>query len=426
MRLRLITYGLLALWLTDYFLIQPQRLTADKLPTPQAELKPLVERLKQHTHYLASEELKGRAPGTPENAQAAEYILNAFQDMALASPAPDGTMLQEISDGLGHNVFAALPGFDPARDWLLLGAHFDHLGEWEGKTYLGADDNASAVAILLETAHKLSKTGAFQRYNVLFVAFNAEESPYFLTAKMGSFQFYNRIETTGIDPKRIRLAIIMDLMGGVFWKPLQDTLFVLGAEKTPALKPLVDAVRVPTLDVRRLGMSMIENVSGTGGLAFSDYQVFRIHAIPYLFLSSGRTPHYHRDHDTVETLHHNRMAKTVLWLEDLLQKLDGFEGPWTYKWRGEDYETDYESISPLIEWAADWNTKIPQTGWFSLYRVKQDQKRMQAIAEKLEAGAALDDNDAAALQLASIRIQCLLGKMGPCFLLPEGTDDTGD
>ncbi len=421
-RLRLFTYGLLALWLVDYFLIQPERLKADKLPPPADSLKPLVTKLQQHTQFLASEKLKGRAPGTLENAEAAEYILNAFRDMKLASPAPDGTMLQELSDGLGHNVFAALPGFNPERDWLLLGAHFDHLGEWEGKTYLGADDNASAVAILLETARRLKAAPAFKRYNILFVAFNSEESPYFLTAKMGSFQFYNRIEKTGIDPERIRLAVIMDLMGGVFWRPLKDTLFVLGAEKTPALRPLIDSVHVPDLDTRRLGMSMIENVPRAGSLAFSDYQVFRIHAIPYLFLSSGRTPHYHRTSDTMEKLNHNRMAKTVHWLEHLFNALDGFEGPWTYRWRGEDYETDYKSIAPLIETASRWTTKVPQTGWISLARLKQDHKRLQKIGAKLKAGTAPDAADGAAMQLASIRLQCLLGKMGPCFLLP-GTKD---
>jgi Zn-dependent M28 family amino/carboxypeptidase len=109
---------------------------------------------------------------------------------------------QEIKTG---NILGFLPGQDtrlgssistPARDdrsavpplpglseVIVLGAHYDHLGvNPQGETFLGADDNASGIAALLEIAKALSapcKRGGIvtcpYKRGVLFIAFGAEE-----------------------------------------------------------------------------------------------------------------------------------------------------------------------------------------------------------------------------------------------------------
>ncbi len=423
--LRIVTYSLLALGLIEYFLLQPAHITVDDLPPPEPALRPLVERLRGHVEFLASPELKGRAPGTPGNKQAEAYLLDQFERLGLVSPAPDGTRTQAVSPELGNNVFSALPPVKKDRDWLLVGAHFDHLGKELGQYHLGADDNASSVAILLETARRLVEQNGLHRYNLLFVGFNSEEAPYFLTRWMGSIRFYQEIEKTGIDPDTLRLAVIMDLMGGLFWEPLKDRIFVLGAEKSPALEAAIPAVSVPGLTVRRLDLSMIEKIPRTGGMIFSDYQVFRMHGIPHLFLSSGRTPDYHRPSDTAEKLNYPRMARSVHWLARFLKVADGLESGWSYHRRRQNLEQSFRTLDPILQKASQWSTRIPQTSFISLYKLKKDRQRFEAIREKIEAGRALTPSDARAMQLASIRVQCLLGKMGPCLLLP-GTPTAED
>lgn len=418
MRARIVTYTLLLLWLCDYFIVQPAKITVEELPPPEPGLTSLTQRLQDHVHFLASEKLQGRAPGTPGNSAAAKYLLDQFEKIGLVSPTPTGQRTQSLPKNLGKNIFSALPRPQPGRGWILIGAHFDHLGRMDGKDYPGADDNASGAAILLETARRLVQSGPLREYNLLFVGFNTEESPYFLTYLMGSHQFYQKLAVTGIDPKTLRLAIIMDIMGGIFWEPMADTLFVMGAEKSPGLGPLVRSTTVSRLNIRTLGMAMIENVPSTGGMIFSDYQVFRAHNIPFLFLSSGRTPDYHRPTDTPEKLNYPRMARTVHWLSRLIQQLDRHPGRWVYQRRRETLEEDYRAIAPYIRLASQWINRIPQTGWITLYRLKQDQERMESIQAKIQLGQKLGPNDARALQHASIRIQCLLGQMGPCFLLP--------
>jgi len=421
-RFRIITYSLLLIWTLEYFLVQPALVTISQLSLPQLDLVHLSQRLEKHVSFLASSKLSGRAPGTSGNAAAEKFLLQQFSDIGLVSPSPTGQRTQLVTHIIGNNIFSALPSPDFRRPWIVLGAHFDHLGEQDGKLYPGADDNASSIAIMLETARLLIDGDRLKRFNVLFIAFNSEESPYFLTKWMGSHHFYNHIGEIGIEPHEIKLAIILDLMGGIFWEPLQDTIFIMGSEKSPELEFLLPLVNISGIKVRPLGMSMVENIPSQGHFIFSDYQVFRTNDIPYLFVSSGRTPHYHRPTDTAEKLHYPRMARTVLWFEQLIQKIDRLEKEWTYEKKRRNLQQDFQTLEPMVTKAANWKTRIPQTGLISLYKLKQDAKRMQLIKENTSSRKPLNLKDAKVLELASIRIQCLLGKMGPCFLLPTDPD----
>ncbi len=416
--LRLLVYSFLVLVLTDYFFIHPSKITHDQLPSPSSELRPLVNRLQGHVQYLASSELKGRKAGTPGNKLAEQYLVDQFTQLGLATPAPGGRRTQNVAPAIGNNVFSALTPIHPSRQWLVLGAHFDHLGEEGGDVFLGADDNAGSVAILLETARRLQQPPALEKFNVLLVGFNSEEPPHFLTHLMGSNQFMMRIREIGLERDKIQMAVIMDLMGGVHWKPLQDSVFALGAEKSPELETLLPKLNVAGLEIRRLGMHMVESTPSAGRTAFSDYDVFRNREIPFLFLSSGRTPHYHRSTDTLEKLHYARMARSVLWLEKLIRAVAKMPGPLTFHRSRENFVQDFNVVYPMIQEASRWAGKVPETGWVTLYKLKQDRARLERIKIKIQTDQPLNQEDGRALSLASIRLQCLLGNMGPCFLLP--------
>ncbi len=416
--LRWLIYSVLVIWTADYYLMHPASITHEDLPPAPPELKELTDRLSRHVHTLASPELKGRQSGTAGNRAAEKYLLNAFAELKLSTPASQQRRTQEVDPAIGNNVFSALAPIHPSRPWIVLGAHFDHLGDHDGELFLGADDNASSVAVLLETARRLQQGPALQRFNVLLVGFNSEEPPHFLTHLMGSNQFMMRIKEVGIARTDIQLAVIMDLMGGVSWQPLQDTLFAVGSEKTAVLETLIPKIRVPGLDVRRLGIHMVESVPGNGQTPFSDYDAFRNRGIPFLFLSSGRTPHYHRSTDTSEKLHYARMARSVLWLTEWVRAVDALPVPMTFQKDRENLRQDFDSIYPLVREAARWPGKIAKTSWVSLYKLNRDQTRLEDIQVKLQSQTPLDADDRRALSLASIRLQCLLGDMGLCFLLP--------
>ncbi len=79
----------------------------------------------------------------------------------------------------GQNVLGVLPGSDPdGRDqWVVVGAHYDHLGaDPDGTLWGGANDNASGVAVLLEIARQWKEQGYVPRRSVLFAAWDGEEN----------------------------------------------------------------------------------------------------------------------------------------------------------------------------------------------------------------------------------------------------------
>ncbi len=81
-------------------------------------------------------------------------------------------------DRLSFNVLGKIPGTDPKRkdEALILGGHLDHLGtSLDGLVLPGADDNASAVAVILETARVLKASGFKPRRTLIFAAWAGEE-----------------------------------------------------------------------------------------------------------------------------------------------------------------------------------------------------------------------------------------------------------
>jgi len=371
----------------------------------------LANRLRIHVEYLAGPELKGRKPGTPGNRAAADYIAARFRELGLEALSSMGGYGQRISPALGDNLIGVRHGANPdsASPWLLIGAHYDHLGG----QYLGADDNASAVAILLETARTLPR---LPHHHLLFVAFNAEEPPYIRTPSMGSQYFVDHLPPEIGSPSHLQTAIIMDLMGGVHWEPLRDVVFAAGAEKSLGLYQRVNATP-PTpppspLTVLTLGLHLVEEIPLIGQVSFSDYDSFRNASVPFLFLSSGRTPRYHQTSDLPDTLHYERMAATVRWLANLGERMDQDSAPYEFQANRIEFADEVATLRALVAQAAKRDTGIPGTSSLSLWRLEQDDKWLKGLDL-----AAPTPEAVKRLERISIRLQCLLADFPACFLV---------
>jgi hypothetical protein len=79
-------------------------------------------------------------------------------------------------EGIGSNVVGIIPGSDPKQkdEYLIIGAHLDHLG-MSHLMMPGANDNASADAVLLQTANSLANLATKFKRSIIFVLFGAEE-----------------------------------------------------------------------------------------------------------------------------------------------------------------------------------------------------------------------------------------------------------
>jgi len=249
---------------------------------------------------LCSDACAGREAGSPGGRIARDLVVSAFADAGYE------TELQPIPPIDGANVIARLPG---AIDrWVLAAAHYDHVGAGYGGIYRGADDNAAAVAILIEVARGFR--GKTPRRGVIFAAFDAEEPPNFLGDTMGSQYF---VDHPLVPLESIDLMVCMDLVGhalGPAGTPaaVRDTVFALGAERSGGTAAHVDALAgaVPGVVIRRVDAEAIPPLS--------DYFAFWQRRIPFLFLSNGRTAVYHTTNDTPDKLDFGKMTATAEWL----------------------------------------------------------------------------------------------------------------
>jgi hypothetical protein len=280
----------------------------------EAELSAEIhaDEVKAHVYRLASPEFLGRrGPGA---ARASRHIEEAFRRLKL-EPAFGDSYFQAIPSlvhhgeaeppaFLGRNVAAVLPGRDPKlRDeWIILSAHLDHLGKHGDLLYPGADDNASGVAMLLEAAEWFALRGERPRRSILFVAFDLEES-----ALLGSTHFAAHPPR---DFHKLKAFLTADMLGRSMANVMHEYLFVLGAETAPELAQAVKDVHPePGLKLGTLGADII----GTRG----DYGPFRDRRIPFLFLSTGQHPDYHRPSDTPERLDYEKLARASRWIAEL-------------------------------------------------------------------------------------------------------------
>jgi len=264
--------------------------------------------MRELVEALCSERCAGRAPGTAGGREGRRIVAEALSAVGLevtqlAVPGCDGA-----------NVLAAIPAAGASlastERWVLLGAHHDHLGRHGGETYWGADDNAAAVAILVQVAGALAREPPARR-GVLIAAFDGEEPPHFLSDGMGS-EWYAAHPPVALD--RIDIMLCMDLVGHALGEPafpaeVRGSVFALGAERSPGTAAHLDALVAsePGLWVRRLDAEIIPPLS--------DYHPFWTRRVPFVFLTCGRARHYHTPDDTPDRLDYPKMEALARWLQ---------------------------------------------------------------------------------------------------------------
>jgi hypothetical protein len=246
----------------------------------------------------------GRNVGTAGHDLARDYIATRLTEIGVTPYSGDSFLHPYESQGSDFvNIIGTIPGSNPAKEPLLLGAHFDTCGDIPG-----ADDNAAAVAILLAVAESLQKT--VRDRSVVLAFFDAEEPPYFLSSSMGSIRFYED-QRTG----PVHAAIILDLVGhDVPVDGLEDLLFITGAESDPRLEMAVRSSEPES------GLRTVPTLNSYVG-DLSDHHIFRENERPYLLLTCGHWEHYHMPTDTPEKLSMSKMEAVANYVVTLTKFL---------------------------------------------------------------------------------------------------------
>lgn len=263
---------------------------------PQEGLSPAIqaEELSDHVRFLAQPALRGRRPLTWESRLARNYLTQRFREYGLI---PWGTAKAYAqSFAVGTNVIGVLPGSDPnlAQEFVIVSAHYDHLGKTERGLCLGACDNAAGVAALLEIAEHLALSKNRPKRSVCFAAFDQEE-----TALLGAFAFTRRPD---FDEMKLAGVLNIDSLGRNGYEVLENHLFVCGTEGYSSLRK----ERLQTGS----GLQILPVGTGIVG-ARGDHVAFEDMNVPTLFFSSGLFADYHKDSDTPDKLEYGKVKQSA-------------------------------------------------------------------------------------------------------------------
>lgn len=225
----------------------------------------------------------------PESEECPGSVLRVRVDLQ-----PDVRHMKNVVGLLRPDGAAVTGGAGPeagrARETIVIGAHYDHVGRGhfgslataDGVIHNGADDNASGTTALLEIAGHLASRRSDLRRRVLFLAFSGEE-----LGLLGSKHYVR----SPLVPLADTVAMLnLDMVGRLD----KNRLFVGGTGTSPVWPEMIERLNKET--------GRFELTAWPGGKAPSDHASFYEADKPVLFFFTGLHSDYHRPSDDWETL----------------------------------------------------------------------------------------------------------------------------
>lgn len=268
--------------------------------------------LMRHVSLLAADSMRGRLAGSPENAKARAYIAAQF---AAAGLQPVGTSFEHPTEvrrdtlvRRATNVVGLVRGRANASRYIVVTAHFDHLGVRNGEIYNGADDNASGTGALIELARWFAAHPPANA--ILFVALDAEEG-----GLVGARGF---VANPPVPLPAIAVNVNMDMVG----RNTKNELFAAGTSHYPFLKPLLDSVAARAPITLRLGHDDPNGPAQDNWTSQSDHAAFHNAKIPFAYFGVEDHPDYHKPTDDAERLMPAFYAGAVTTILDAIRTFD--------------------------------------------------------------------------------------------------------
>jgi Zn-dependent M28 family amino/carboxypeptidase len=287
------------------------------------ELDVSVSNLKETVKFLVSIQPYRNFTNPASLNKAAGYIEEKFKEFGLS------TEIQHFQvEGETYKNVIGSYGKDK-EERIIVGAHYDVCGDQPG-----ADDNASAVAGLLEIAQLAGNYASASKYRFDFVAYSLEEPPYFRSKKMGSYFHAKSIYDQGVT---IRGMICLEMIG-YFTDEKNSQRFPLPFMKMAYPSEGNFIAVVGNFSSRSLITEVVTHFKHAAikaeslkapallpGVDFSDhrnYWYFGYKAVMITDTAFYRNPNYHRRGDTIDTLDFEKMGEVVKGITWTLVNMD--------------------------------------------------------------------------------------------------------
>ncbi len=267
---------------------------------------------------LADDSMGGRLIGATGDLKARDYLAARFD--ALGLEMVDGGRLQRVPVASARlpgvtaawNVLGIVPGSAEPDRYIVVTAHFDHVGigrPVDGDSiYNGADDNASGAAALAVLADWFRRHPP--RHSLLFAAVDGEER--------GMFGSRALVETPVVPLDRVLVDVNMDMIS----RNVNRELFAAGPGRYPAMRaPVESLVRCAGL-VLKIGHDTDADGAANDWTTQSDHVQFHRKGIPFVYFGVEDHPDYHRPGDQPERVMPGFYVEAVRTVARFIEAID--------------------------------------------------------------------------------------------------------
>jgi hypothetical protein len=285
-----------------------------------AEARVDGERLIEDIRTLAADTMEGRRTGTLGSERARAFLRARFEEVGVQpfgsgfeqpfefTGAPPGALVG------GVNLVGHVIGVEHPERYIVVTAHYDHLGVHGGALFYGADDNASGIAALLALAAYFREHPP--RHTLVFAALDAEEGPAHGGIGLQGARAFVRDPT--VAPGSIILNVNMDMIS----RNERDELWAAGTYHYPALAPLVEEAAERAQVTLRMGFDRPGASARDDWTMLSDHGAFHEAGIPFVYFGVEDHADYHRPTDTFENIDPDFYLRSVESILEFLLTAD--------------------------------------------------------------------------------------------------------
>lgn len=272
--------------------------TAAPPATPVAPPPPAFQaQLLDDVRILSSDEMAGRDTGSAGGELARNYIVGRLEALNVAAPAVGRLQPWEMTGRTragpktynGVNVIGVIPGTRATDRYIVVTAHYDHVGANDGQIYNGADDNASGVATMLALAADLKRQAP--EHSVLIVALDGEER-----GLLGAKHF---VEAPPMPLASIAMNLNFDMTARA---ETDGKLWVTGTYQNPQFRPILESIPADGAVALAFGKDTPQDTGSDNWVEASDHGAFYRAQVPFLYLGVNYHPDYHRPSDDFERI----------------------------------------------------------------------------------------------------------------------------
>lgn len=350
---------------------------------------------------------QGRLPGSAGSIRSQDYIIDKLQPHAQGLLNGSGSSSFKQQYPGGTNILAVMPGTDLANEYIIVGAHYDHLGSncsSSSSDFIcnGATDNAAGVAAALEIARAMAEDEFQGRRSIVFAFWDQEEF-----GLLGSQYYVNN----PVVPLNQTVAYInFDILGANLLPGLLNSSLVIAAESGGSV--MENALQLAT----NAEPLLLRKLTAPFGNRMSDHTNFLNVGVPSIFFTDAIGACYHTTADSVEKVDFDKLDIQISLATRLTRDLLNRSASPQFAGNSRVNRTDAEQLLSFVNAAASSANRFTQA----------DQQRYEQIVQLLQNASNsssfnLPDSMANNVLQASRDVLAALRRAGPCEAFHESS-----